>query len=277
MNIKWVGSPNYDTNRKPIDRVVIHWFGVGKQTGADAQFQKTASQGGGTSAHYSVEDDSVHQYVKEENVAYHAGNYAMNQRSIGIEHSAEPNRPATDLTYETAGKLLGEICKRHNIPLDRTHIIKHSEVKATQCPGTMDVDRLIAIAKQNTGEGANMPNMYKGLDLSNAESMKVAVDIWYAVVQEHKYITVDDSNKSAIAAYDKGYDEGKSQGFQDGKNQGDQEGYKRGYDEGYAKGKSEVPAAGTPTNPDPEWDAQTRVEEFVTEDKKKVTLTYKRK
>lgn len=147
MDIKWIGSPNYDSNRKPIDRIVIHWFGVGKQASADAQFQKP----NGTSAHYSIEDNSIHQYVKEENVAYHAGNYAMNQRSIGIEHSAEPDRPATEITYKNSGLLVADICKKYNIPADRQHIIKHSEVKATQCPGTMDLDKIISLAKQNMG------------------------------------------------------------------------------------------------------------------------------
>lgn len=146
MNYKWVGSPNYDTNRKTIDRIVIHWM-VGTLASADTQFQKATP---GTSAHYGVENSEVHGYVKEEHVAYHAGVYAMNQRSIGIEHSAAPDRPATDETYETAGELLAQIAKRHNIPLDRTHIIGHKEIKATQCPGTMDIDRLIAIAKRKS-------------------------------------------------------------------------------------------------------------------------------
>lgn len=142
--VKWIGSPNFDTDRKKIDRIVIHWM-AGTLAGTDAQFQKTSP---GTSAHYGVEDKTVHQYVKEENVAYHAGNYPMNQRSIGIEHSAAPDRPASDATYQTAAKLILEISKRHSIPLDRTHVIKHSEVKATQCPGTMDLDRLIRMAKE---------------------------------------------------------------------------------------------------------------------------------
>lgn len=144
MKIDWIGSPNFDTNRKPIDRIVIHWFGVGKLNGADATFQKA----GGTSAHYAIEDKTVHQYVKEEHVAYHAGNYAMNQRSIGIEHSAEPNRPASEDTYNSSAQLVAQICKKYNIPLDRTHIIRHSEVpRSTQCPGTMDVDKIISLAK----------------------------------------------------------------------------------------------------------------------------------
>ncbi len=67
--------------------------------------------------------------------------------AVGYEHSADPQRPATEATYQSAGKLIGEIANRYNIPLDRTHIVGHKEIKATQCPGTMDIDKLINIAK----------------------------------------------------------------------------------------------------------------------------------
>lgn len=149
MNITFKYSPNFDSNRKPIDRIVIHWI-VGNLAAADAVFSKT----GGTSAHYGVEDETVHQYVYEDKVAYHAGNYAMNQRSIGIEHSAAPGRPASDKTYETSAQLIARIASENNFPLDRTHVIKHNEVIATQCPGTMDVDRLITLAKKYKGGGS---------------------------------------------------------------------------------------------------------------------------
>lgn len=138
-----IPTTNYDTSSKPKTKIVIHWI-VGNLASADAVFKKV---GGGTSAHYGVEDDQVHQYVEEQYTAYHAGNYAVNQESIGIEHSASPDRPASEATYKTSGELIYQISKRHNIPLDRQHIIKHSEVKATQCPGTMDLDKLINIAK----------------------------------------------------------------------------------------------------------------------------------
>jgi len=143
MTIKFIGSPNYDSNRKPIKRIIIHWFGVGNLASADAQFQKLS----GTSAHYGIEDNVIHQYVKETDVAYHAGNYAINQESIGIEHSATTDRPASDATYETSGKLIAEICKRYNIPLTREFIEPHNKYRATQCPGTMDIDKLIKLAK----------------------------------------------------------------------------------------------------------------------------------
>lgn len=144
MTITWKGSPNYDSNRTDISVIVIHWFGMGTLSGADATFQKQ----NGTSAHYAVSDTTIHQYVKEEHVAYHAGNYTVNQKSIGIEHDANPDKPLSESSYQTSGKLIAEICARHNIPLDRQHIIKHSEVpRATQCSGTIDLDKLIKIAK----------------------------------------------------------------------------------------------------------------------------------
>lgn len=147
MNITRVQIPNtnYDSNRTPIDTVVIHWI-VGNLAAADAVFTKVNS----VSAHYGVEDNEVHQYVDEDKVAYHAGVYSVNQRSIGIEHSASPQRAASEQTYQTSGELLAQICKRWNIPLDRGHIKGHKEFKATQCPGTMDIDKLIRIAKENS-------------------------------------------------------------------------------------------------------------------------------
>lgn len=143
MDIKWVGSPNFDTSRKAIKQIVIHWFGLGKLAGVDATFQKPS----GTSAHYAIEDTTIHQYVKEEHVAYAVGVYSRNQETISIEHSAEPGRDASNATYSTSSKLVAEISKRHNIPLDREHIIGHNQIKATQCPGTMDIDRIIREAK----------------------------------------------------------------------------------------------------------------------------------
>lgn len=144
MQITFKGSPNYGTNRTATDRIVIHWFGGGTLSSANTRFQNAANQ---VSAHYGISDETVWQWVKEEHVAWHCGNLTMNRRSIGIEHDATPDRPATDKTYYTAARLLADIAKRHGIPLDRTHVIKHSEVKATQCCGTLDIDRIIREAR----------------------------------------------------------------------------------------------------------------------------------
>lgn len=153
MTITQHPSPNFDNNRLPITTIVCHWI-VGTLAMADGVFAKP----NGTSAHYGVENDQVHQYVQENKVAYHAGNYPMNQRSIGIEHSAAPDRPASEATYQTSGQLIAQIAKKYGIPLDRGHILRHGEVIPTQCCGTVDVDKLISNAKSVTSSPQPMNN-----------------------------------------------------------------------------------------------------------------------
>lgn len=171
--MKWIGSPNFSKGRNgmntTIDRIVCHWI-VGKLESADVTFQNTTRN---TSAHYGVGDDEVHGYVKEEDTAYHAGVWAMNLRSLGIEHEGGPDLPISEETYKTSAKLIGELCKKYNIPLDREHIIKHNEVRATQCPGTLDLDKIIRLAKEGVVVVNNdwLKGMFGelGIDVSRTE------------------------------------------------------------------------------------------------------------
>ncbi len=152
MNVTFIGSPNQSAGRQGngIDHIVIHWMD-GNLASADSTFQNTSRQ---TSAHYGIEDQTVHQYVQEADTAWHAGNWAMNCRSIGIEHSAEPGRDASAATIETSAQLVADIAKRHGIPLDRQHVIKHCEVPyATQCCGTVPIDEILAKAQAIVGSG----------------------------------------------------------------------------------------------------------------------------
>jgi N-acetyl-anhydromuramyl-L-alanine amidase AmpD len=173
MNIIFKGSPNKDSNRKPIDRVVIHWFGQGTLASANTRFQNAENK---VSAHYGISGDTVYQWVKEEDVAYHCGNYAMNQRSIGIEHDATLDHNASNETYRTSAELIANICNHHNIPLDRDHIIGHKEVISTQCPGTLDIDRIIREAKAVGGSSPFEVELLKKkvADLQETEKRLVA-------------------------------------------------------------------------------------------------------
>jgi len=127
---------------KQIKYIVMHWM-AGRIAGADARFKKPGEQ---ASAHYGIAGDIVHQYVAEKDTAYHAGNFAINQESIGIEHEGGPDIPITDATYATSAALVREICKRYNLPISRATLHPHKEYKATQCPGTLDIDRVINLA-----------------------------------------------------------------------------------------------------------------------------------
>ena len=73
---------NSDDNRTKIDRIIIHHNAGTSDEGARRTWY--VSTGIGTSAHYQVTPDKIWGCVGENYVAYHAGNYQMNQRSIGI-------------------------------------------------------------------------------------------------------------------------------------------------------------------------------------------------
>ena len=139
---------NCDGNRVKINRIIIHH----NATTNDAVARHTwyVSSGHGTSAHYQVTPDKIWGCVGENYVAYHAGNYPVNQRSIGIEHlnnTGAPTWTIAEETYRNSAKLIRDICERYNIPIDRQHILKHSECSSTSCPGGIDIDRLVAMAR----------------------------------------------------------------------------------------------------------------------------------
>jgi hypothetical protein len=150
MNIKWIGahSNNYGSRyNNKIQFVILHWI-VGSLESCDATFQSPTRL---ASAHYGVGDNDIHQYVKEEDCAWHAGNLLVNRQSIGIENEGGPNLPITEATYNTLAELVKDICSRYQIPVDRQHIKGHKEVsdKPTACPGTLDIDKVIKLINED--------------------------------------------------------------------------------------------------------------------------------
>lgn len=105
-----------------ITMVVIHY------TQGDTFHPITFGPGG--LAHYGVGNDgSVDQYIQERYIAWHAGNWYVNQHSVGVEHTGY-GRPQdwTEAKLRGSAKLVADICRRYRIPIDRKHIFGHSEV-----------------------------------------------------------------------------------------------------------------------------------------------------
>lgn len=152
MNVKWIGSPNYTQGRNgaAILEFIIHWM-AGTLASTDATFQNRSRN---TSAHYGIEDGVIHQYVDVHNTAYHAGNWPVNLSSIGIEHSAQPGRDATDATYESSATLMAELIKQG---IARNAYRRHGQVVATQCCGTVDVSRLANMVNEKLKGTAGAP------------------------------------------------------------------------------------------------------------------------
>jgi N-acetyl-anhydromuramyl-L-alanine amidase AmpD len=161
-------SPNFTRGRSEslIDRIVIHITSSSQSPYLGSHFmnpypnepKKRAS------SHYMVDQlGVVRQFVSEADTAWHAANGPMNRRSIGIEHVAVerggarygnhtlPYTPPTDIEYATSAGLVAHLCRKYNLPPDRTTIIGHNEANPTQtskanCPtGAWDWDSYMGL------------------------------------------------------------------------------------------------------------------------------------
>ncbi|MFG3151497.1 N-acetylmuramoyl-L-alanine amidase [Streptomyces sp. NPDC048219] len=146
---------NYRAADRPhdyaIDRIVVH-VTESTQPIAEQVFQDPGHR---ASAHYLIRADDGHitQMVREHDVAFQAGNREWNNSSIGIEHEGfvnQPDRWFTEAAYKASAELVAGIAERHDVPLDREHIVGHNEVPdATHTdPGPRwDWDRYMALVR----------------------------------------------------------------------------------------------------------------------------------
>jgi N-acetyl-anhydromuramyl-L-alanine amidase AmpD len=84
-----------------------------------------------SSANFVVgRDGAVQRLVPLHDVAWHAGNWAYNLRSVGIENVGYTADPAgfTMREYRASARIAAVIARRAVIPIDRRHIIGHSQV-----------------------------------------------------------------------------------------------------------------------------------------------------
>jgi len=99
---------------------VANWFANQPANGALVNGVRFA----GTSAHWNVDNDSVVQSVREQDVAWHAG--PVNNWSIGIEHAGYAKQSELEWLdvysmqmLENSSQLVAEICRRWDIPIIR--------------------------------------------------------------------------------------------------------------------------------------------------------------
>jgi len=165
MNIIQKKSPNFWSGRKGYrpEAIVIHIMD-GTLIGTDSWFANPSAQ---VSSHYGIgKNGEVHQYVNEQDAAWHAGRVDVpswrfikpginpNLYTIGIEHEGGPNDIWTDAMKQSSSTLIREICQRWQIPIDRDHIVGHFEIfsKKPNCPASNKaiLDDLVALAGQQT-------------------------------------------------------------------------------------------------------------------------------
>ena len=182
MTITFLPSPNFSHGRNgKIDSIVVHWM-AGTLANTDAEFTHGSRK---VSAHYGVEGTTVHQYVHDFDTAWHAGDWNENQRSIGIEHSAGPGRPATAETVATSVALMVTLCREYSI--DPGNIFPHKKFFPTQCPGTLPLAAMVAavraqLAAPHTApaapsRGAVRPPLPVAADAGQVRAIQAAVHV----------------------------------------------------------------------------------------------------
>lgn len=112
-----------------IDTIVIHWWGdPSKHPTFDGTVSFFERGGNLTSAHYVVEAGRVAQMVDDADTAYHAGDWGVNLRSIGIEC----NPRASDEDKATVAELVLMLRAKHPTA---TILEGHEDIISTDCPG----------------------------------------------------------------------------------------------------------------------------------------------
>lgn len=120
-----------------IENIVVHWVGnAGSSAMANRNYFENLQNTHKTyaSSHYVIGlDGEIIRCIPEDEVAFHAGSYSMNRKSIGIE-DCHPDWDGkfNENTYNSLVELCADICKRYELSVD--NIIRHYDVTGKNCP-----------------------------------------------------------------------------------------------------------------------------------------------
>lgn len=130
---KQCGSDHMTRGRsRAIDRIVVHFTATLASARNNATYF-ARNEGQGASAHYFVDDitPEIYQSVAEGDTAWHAGDWQMNCRAIGIEVvSAGEDFSATEV--EKLGWLVRKLMVKYGI--GASGVIRHYDVTGKLCP-----------------------------------------------------------------------------------------------------------------------------------------------
>ncbi|NHV99066.1 MAG: N-acetylmuramoyl-L-alanine amidase [Thaumarchaeota archaeon] len=111
---------NFSESNREANGLKVRWIIIHVVEGdAQAALNWFKDPRAKASSHYIVGyDGMVYQMVKEKDIAWHAGNWAYNEHSIGIEHAGYADRKIfTEEEYKASAKLVAYLLKKYNVSL----------------------------------------------------------------------------------------------------------------------------------------------------------------
>ena len=239
-------SKNYTKGRggSSITHIVVHYTSGSKTSEGAAlanckYFGRTSA---GASAHYFIDSGyTIWQSVSESDTAWHAGNWAMNRRSIGIEVCSAG--AFTEAEIERLAWLVQKLMKKYGIPSSR--VIRHYDVTKKQCPAYyVNASRWRALHSRITSgtisSGSTATTSKKSVDAiakeviagkwGNGDARKTALTkagYDYAAIQKrvNELLSANTSNKKSVDAIAKEVIAGKWGNGTDRKNRLTKAGY----------------------------------------------------
>lgn len=122
----------------PVTHIVIHSTELSYPETVQ-RFQEAHD----VSAHYVLwqSDGLVTQMVAPHNVAWHAGNWELNCRAVGIEQEAYVGEPEsfTKTMLRSLTTLVSQLSTQFNVPLDRDHLLGHDNLCAMTASGQLSM------------------------------------------------------------------------------------------------------------------------------------------
>ncbi len=154
---KQCGSDHMTRGRsRAVDRIVVHFTATLASARNNATYF-ARNEGQGASAHYFVDDitPEIYQSVAEGDTAWHAGDWQMNCRAIGIEVvSAGEDFSATEV--EKLGWLVKKLMAKYGI--GASGVIRHYDVTGKLCPAPYVAASKWAALKAAITGGAAIPS-----------------------------------------------------------------------------------------------------------------------
>lgn len=117
---------------RAIDRIVVHFTATLASARNNATYF-ARNEGQGASAHYFVDDitPEIYQSVAEGDTAWHAGDWQMNCRAIGIE-VVSAGEDFSDVEVDKLSWLVQRLMDKYGI--GAAGVIRHYDVTGKRCP-----------------------------------------------------------------------------------------------------------------------------------------------
>ena len=146
---------NYTRGRggNPVNTVVVHYTGT--NASAHNNLLYFSRNKVGASAHYFIDrDGTLCQSVAESDTAWHAGNWPVNQHSVGIE-VVSAGEDFTEAQVSTLAALVQDLMARYGIP--EGSVIRHYDVTGKLCPAPyVDASKWAALKSRILGGSAEL-------------------------------------------------------------------------------------------------------------------------